>query len=294
MNAIDLHVHLGDIFCGHDIAQHKNFGSKLGHFLPRLNEYLGFELMHHPWLRNLEDPKSSWQFSKDCVGISDAAHLSKSLDQSGINYGCVLAVEPYVQTEWVIRQKQSEQRIIPFLSVHPDDLQMREKVKDYVKKGCKGVKLHPVIQNFSPASKNVFQLIETIAEYDLPVMCHTGCFSIPHLMKRGIHGQIENYMALIKAFPKVPFIIAHMNLLRSDKAIEAARQFENIYLETSWQTAGNIQKALAAVGSERVVFGSDWPYAYQHTSLAVVKRACANEREFENVSWKNAQRLIKL
>lgn len=294
MDIVDLHVHLGDIFCGHDTKVHIRTQSKLAHFLPRLNEYLGFNLLHNSLIRKLQKPESSWKFTQDCIGLSDINNLSQSLDQTGINYACVLAVEPNVSTPWVVEQSKKEPRIVPFLSVHPKDPFKREKVSDYIKMGCKAMKLHPVIQNFLPNSKSVFDLIEEVKIYQLPILCHTGCFSIPHLHEQREYGNINNFIPLIEQFREVPFIIAHMNLLQSEEAIAIAKRFENVYLETSWQTVKNVQKAISALGSERILFGSDWPYAFQNTSLAVVKRACKSDQSFENVAGRNAKRLLRI
>jgi predicted TIM-barrel fold metal-dependent hydrolase len=216
------------------------------------------------------------------------------LDQTGIRYACVLALEPNVSTDWVIQQSEKEPRVVSVLSVHPNDRMKKEKVKQYIQKGCQAIKLHPVIQDFSPKAKEVFDLMEEIKPHRLPVLCHTGCFSIPHLQERREFGNINNFVPLVQQFPEIPFIMCHMNLLHPEDAIALARRFENIYLETSWQTPRNVKKAISAVGSERVLFGSDWPYAYQHTSLSIIKKACANDQAFQNVVSNNAKRLLRL
>lgn len=294
MKTIDLHAHLGDIFCGHQTSFHRTTKSKPAHWLPRLNEFLSFYPLHNSLLRKLESSKKTWDFIKDCVGISDVDHLTHSLNQSEIDYACVLALEPNVKTDWVIAQAKKEPRIIPILSIHPYDGPTRGKVKEYVQKGCKALKLHPVIQGFSPRSKEVFDLVEEVKPHGIPVICHTGCFSIPHLEKRKEQGNIENFIPLIDQFPEVSFIMCHMNLLEPERAISVAKRFGNVYLETSWQTPQNIRRAIRAVGSIRVVFGSDWPYASQSASLSVVRKACKRDSSLQNVLWNNAKRLLNL
>ena len=216
------------------------------------------------------------------------------MDKTEIERACVLALEPNVKTDWVIAQAREEPRIIPIFSIHPRDQRMRDKVKEYVQKGGRGLKLHPIIQGFSPQSKEVFDLIEEIKPYQLPVICHTGCFSIPHLEKRKEQGDIENFIPLMREFPQVPFVMCHMNLLEPEKAISVAKRFGNVYLETSWQTPRNIRRAMSAVGSVRIVFGSDWPYAFQSASIAAVKRACRRDSSLQNILWNNAKRLLRL
>ena len=260
--------------------------------MPRLNEFFKFYPLHNRWLRRLEDPESTWAFTQDCIGISNVDHLSRSLDKTGIRHACVLALEPYVKSDWVIDQAKKEPRIIPVLSVHPDDNAKAEKINEYVRRGCRVLKLHPLIQDFSPRSKGVFDLIEAIQPHRIPVLCHTGCFSIPHLQKRKDQAGIENFVPLIRQFPSVSFIMCHMNLFSPDEAIAVAARFENVCLETSWQTPKNIRRAIGAVGSSRIVFGSDWPYAFQSTSLAAVRAACRDEESLQEILGGNARRLL--
>lgn len=292
MKIIDTHVHLGDIYCGHKPSYH-SATSNLSHFLPRLNEFLGFRLMHNSFLRRFDNPERAWHFVMDCVGISETKNLSRSLNKTGITFACVLALEPNVKTDWIIEQKETDKRIIPILSVHPKDLQKKEKLAKYIQKGCKGLKLHPILQDFSPESDDVFELVEEVKKYNIPIICHTGYFSISPKEKR-IYGEIKSYEKLVQHFPNVIFIMAHMNVFRSQDAFSLARKYENIYLETSWQTSRHIREAINKIGSKRILFGSDWPYAYQDTSLKVIYRACKKEDDLENILFNNAEKLFNI
>src|SRR5438270_284496 len=68
--------------------------------------------------------------------------------------------------------------------------------------------------------------------------------------------------ALIEPFPKVTFILGHFGTQRvvlADEAIYVARQNKNVYLDTGWGALPRIKEGIAALGSERLVFGSDCP-----------------------------------
>ena len=43
------------------------------------------------------------------------------------------------------------------------------------------------------------------------------------------------------------------------------KRYEQLYTDTSWQPAEAISRAIAALGSERILLGSDWPLL--HTEL---------------------------
>jgi predicted TIM-barrel fold metal-dependent hydrolase len=67
---------------------------------------------------------------------------------------------------------------------------------------------------------------------------------------------------LIEDFPDVTFILAHFGTQRvvlADEAVLVARHNSNVYLETGWGALPRLKEGIAAIGSERLVFGSDCP-----------------------------------
>src|SRR6185503_9616178 len=68
------------------------------------------------------------------------------------------------------------------------------------------------------------------------------------------------YEPLIRDFPRVRFVLAHMNFFHPEEAIDLAARHENVLLDTSWQPAGVIRRAFRRLGETRLLFGSDWPF----------------------------------
>lgn len=100
--------------------------------------------------------------------------------------------------------------------------------------------------------------LETLAPYLNLCRSHRA----PLLLMTGIHPfQPLIFLPLAQAFPDVPVILLRMGAFVPDDAVIAAGLSDNIYLETSTQTSYETQRAIAAIGAGRVLFGSGFPYA---------------------------------
>jgi predicted TIM-barrel fold metal-dependent hydrolase len=123
--------------------------------------------------------------------------------------------------------------------------------------------------------------------HGLPVMLHTGDFSYtaPALMER-----------MVCQNPEVTFILAHMGSLSfvSD-AIEVARRYRNVYLETSGMpSAAMLRRAVAECGPQRLLFGSDYPYWNPEVEKARIESAGLDPGVERMVLGENAVQLFRL
>jgi len=141
-------------------------------------------------------------------------------------------------------------RLIGFCRLDPTagekSLEELERAVNVLK--LKGVKLHPMAQNFTPENKYVLKIMEKAAELKVPIVFDTGKSIFPS-------------KALGKLAEKVKdakIIFAHM---RGEGYLEAALENDNIYVGTV--KAGDlnrIKEAIAVLGAGRVIAGSDSPY----------------------------------
>lgn len=113
-----------------------------------------------------------------------------------------------------------------------------------------GIKCHTICHAVSPLSENGDLIFNTADKLGVPVMVHTGKgipFSCPSL--NIIKG---------RQYPGLKIILAHagMHFLTED-AYTATRECENIFLETSWTPAEDIEWLIQKLGSEKIMMGSD-------------------------------------
>jgi predicted TIM-barrel fold metal-dependent hydrolase len=109
--------------------------------------------------------------------------------------------------------------------------------------GLRGLKLHG-----TPTP----EMVEAAAELGIPILFHPA--------------RVADGLAAVESAPQVPFILAHLGSFASRewqehvRAIEAARRYPNLYLETSSVVFFDyLERAARELTAEKLIFGSDGP-----------------------------------
>lgn len=186
--------------------------------------------------------------------------------------------------------------LIPFCSVHPNDPDKHQKLHTYIHMGAKGLKLHPNFQRVRPDSRESFELYETYTCYHLPLIVHSGVTGRENVFRwRRTFSAIDYLARIPENFPGLPVVFAHAGIAQYEQAIGLAQHYRNVYLEISGQPAAHIRQALAALGPERLLFGTDWPFWKQSLALHAVQQATQHDRAAAKcVLHDNAERLLRL
>lgn len=79
-----------------------------------------------------------------------------------------------------------------------------------------------------------------------------------------------------------------------DAAIALARDFPNVYLEICAvvDERGVLERFVKEVGSEKVVYGTDFPWFDEHYYIGAVLGADIDDEDRRNIFYRNAQRLL--
>ena len=83
-----------------------------------------------------------------------------------------------------------------------------------------------------------------------------------------------------KMFPEMNILMVHMGMTdwaMTDAVIEMAQACPNMYLVGSATTYRGVVKAIKALGADRVCFGTDAPFQWQHVVLATYNAALDGE-----------------
>jgi hypothetical protein len=125
-----------------------------------------------------------------------------------------------------------------------DELQHR------LSNGSRGIKLHPVVDDFLADDHRLDPYMEVAAERRVTVAVHSGPGpSDPKRLAR-----------LAARFPTVGFLWYHTYLgipWGRRRAAHHARQLDNVMLETSWCASWEVERLVSDLGPDRIVFGSD-------------------------------------
>ena len=68
------------------------------------------------------------------------------------------------------------------------------------------------------------------------------------------------------------------------------KKYPNTYTDISIQPAANIKKLIGEIGSERILFGTDYPFVTQAFSILSVLRATDIEQERVNIFSDNTKK----
>ena len=142
--------------------------------------------------------------------------------------------------------------------------------------GLKGLKLHAVP---SP------EILEVVAELRIPILTHPP--------------QLDECLEVVRTHPQVVFILAHLGSFASRqwrdhvRAIEAAKQLPNLYLETSSVVFFEyLECAARELPAEKLLFGSDGPLVDARVELHKVKLLHLDPEKEAKVLGGNARRLL--
>jgi predicted TIM-barrel fold metal-dependent hydrolase len=195
-------------------------------------------------------------------------------------------------------------RILPFTSADyslPID-ELVEKLKLDVKRGARGLKIHPILQNISLTDPKVHAAVETIASYNLPIISHCGAndyyFPEETYPRNPEFGDVKYFIELAHQYPDISLVSAHAGGLMGGELeilAEAVKDLNNVYVDTTFRSAQDIKKAVDFFGRDKVLFGTDNPFSTPKGSLEQVDKACAGDPELSNmILFENAASLLHI
>lgn len=168
-------------------------------------------------------------------------------------------------------------RLIGFATVNPwyGDAAVEE-LRRAAADGLAGLILHPPRQGFLLVDDLADSVLEVAGELGLLVYVGTGtpAYALPLQLTE-----------VARRFPQVRFLMGHMG--HTDfwiDSIPAALAAPNVYAEISYKQPHVIADAVATLGADRVVYGSDAPFNDMRLELEKLAAAELGERDRELVA----------
>lgn len=194
----------------------------------------------------------------------------------------------------------------------------RKEVEDKVKNGgAKALKLHPPIGRYYPNDERMRPVYESAATLDIPIIFHCGPHPHPDDPRQVVeYSRPRHYEDLLTSYPKLTVVMAHMGMgvgpdwahlykpyFQEAMAI-ATKHYPNAYFDLSECIAEamggygmppeDIIALIRAIGAERVLFGTDFPWYEPATVLEGVLKLGLTEQEKRLILGENAIRVFKL
>ena len=174
-------------------------------------------------------------------------------------------------------------------TLHPESADMAGDLAHLLALGLHGVKLHPDIQGFPIDDPRLTAAYAFCEEHGLPILFHTGDsrydLSNPDHLKPVLH-----------AFPRLTVVGAHLGGYSIwNEAARALADEPNLYVDASSCLAflddAHMVAAIRQYGTERVLFGTDFPLFSAKTDLSRFLSLGFNEAEYRAMLAQNAARV---
>lgn len=235
---------------------------------------------------------ASWIGQTDFADFTPA-DLVSGYDQFGVEKVCVSSWQILYNPKEgnaEIRQamQQFPDRLFGFCVVSPRQPGALEEVENCIMEhGMKGIKLHPTQGKWKADSRIVDPILDFAQAHDIPVLMHTWSDDHSHPTRVG---------NLAKRFPKAKVIMAHMSADAWLEAIEVAAEHESLLMDTAvhYNQYQVLKTAVGKLGSERILFGSDFPEMNLGAELAKVVYAQISDRDKERILAVNAAELLNI
>jgi predicted TIM-barrel fold metal-dependent hydrolase len=152
-------------------------------------------------------------------------------------------------------------------------------------------------------AKDLVPMMDAVNHYKVPVQFPTAWSQFPGGLFYGHPVWADEVAA---RYPEVPIILTKMGrslITYFEPCMAVGMRNENVYFDVVGTNADHLRQALDLLGSERIMFGSDWsatwscvrePVPLYTMRLKVLEDANCTEEERENILWRNAARLFKL
>lgn len=177
-------------------------------------------------------------------------------------------------------------------AIHPDSPDVLEQLEELKHQGVNGVKLHPELQIFDLEDPKYKPLYNKIGDLGLITVLHSGIsFSskVPQLTP-------SVYLPMAAQFKGAPVVLSHMGGTRITKEERAIAMDLPVYVDTSLSPLliqpDDFLRQLEGFGVERVLFGSDFPYALPEDMLAYLEALPLTPEERQAIYCDNAIRLL--
>lgn len=150
-------------------------------------------------------------------------------------------------------------------------------------KGLKGAGEFKATPHWSESI--VMPIMRFLEKHKAPVLIHIYTIQ---------EARFAEYVA--EKLPNLPVIMGHMggvNVWAGRKCIEAAKKYQNIYLETSSSPYHIIYEAVKEVGAERIIFGSDAPFIHPLPELRKIMALPCSSDEKEMILSENILKILQ-
>ena len=227
-----------------------------------------------------------------------AGGLLASMGKAGIEASLVQPVSTKpAQTPSINTYSSALNRwpLLSFGTLHPDFDQPFDEIERLREAGVRGIKFHPDYQLFYVDEERMFPVYEGMAKAGLTAFFHAG---VDIGLKPPYHGTPERIARVLERVPDLDVVAAHFGGFQMWEDVDRFLVGRRLWLETSFTLsylpAADFVRMARRHGIERVMFGTDSPWADQSVEVRLLEQTGLNDTELDAVFFHNAARWLGL
>jgi len=222
--------------------------------------------------------------------------LIRSMDRAGIArcLVCCIATRP-TQFDSIVRwcHQIRSPRLVPLPSIHPDDPDILDRVRQVRASGFAGLKMHPYYQDFHVADDRMFPFYEEVSRLGLLLVMHAG-FDIAY--PRVKQADPESMLRVVETFPNLRLVVAHLGGWRQWEDVRRHLLGRPIHMELSFAmqdlAAPAAREILMNHPEEYLLFGTDSPWTDQSETLSLLRKLELPASRLDRILSRNAAELL--
>lgn len=223
--------------------------------------------------------------------VKNAEELLAELDFCGIdsavvNHNAMTEVDPNYGNRLVLEETaKASGRLFPSWTILPpvteEQFTPHRLFPAMKRAGVKFLRANPEVNRYMLNKVAMGELLSAISKARIPLYVSTG---------EGWHTLYQ----LLQEFPKLTVILCNYGLWSHSRlTYPLLRAYPNFYIETGdMQAAGELKEICDKFGSERLLFGSDYPSNGIGGPLATLLGSGIGEDELLNIAYRNGERLM--
>ena len=174
---------------------------------------------------------------------------------------------------------------------------LREMVERH---GAKGIKIHPVVQQFLPDDPRMHPIYQTCVDLGIPVLSHSGSARGPVQ-----YAEPRAFARLMSTFPDLKLVLAHLGGGSWRQTTEFAEAYPQVFFDLceiiAWAGAPNAPTSnelallINDIGPDRVMLGTDFPwYDLADTADRVMALPLLSDEQKLGILGTNAARILRI
>ena len=236
---------------------------------------------------------------KEAISYFDGTKsgLLSLMADSGVDISIALpiATKP-TQTDSIntFAASATDENILSFATLHPQNEDTDKILENIKESGFKGIKLHPEFQETYVDSPEIINILKKTEELELYTVFHTGHdIGLPP----PVHSMPIRFERVLEYVSGEFIIAAHLGGWRAWDDVEkylvgTPIRFDTAFIK-NFIPHEQAKRIIKNHGSEKILFGSDAPWENPKDTLEFLLSLELNENEIENITYKNAEKILK-